>query len=668
MAAMFALLPAQATTYFVATNGSDANLGTTVGAPFLTIQHATGKLTPGDFCVIRGGTYHETITPATSGKSGAPITFTCYSNETVTIDAADPLTGWTAVSNGIYQAHAPFDMGTGFNEIFVDGAMIQEAQTPNYGTGDVMHPGFASVFINPNTPNVVTSTTFSGKPDNYWAGAWFIGGVAETAAWQTAHVISSTGDSITLDPTTETGAWWFIGNGTGHLWGLYSMLDSDNEWYLQTNTTGNTLYLRITGGADPTTHVVERKKHIWTVNYNGQNNIKVSGLNLWAGAVNLTGNSNLLESCNAQYLSHYMVITAGYLENGGLQQGGGVVVNGIQNEVRNCVIGNTAGSGVFTTGVSNIVTRNTIYNTDYSGTYAAAITLRGSADVVTFNTAFATGRDILRPEGIGSDIEFNDLSNPGLLDKDLGVIYSWGIIGLGVNNTPTRIAHNWIHDNNHPTPAPLVYLDNWDAFYEVDHNVIWNSGGDAGVRINPPDVGDKIYNNTIFNCAPVGANSLDTWGRDNPNPSFWTNDIDQYSSSNNLYFSGSPAAQLVNWSFRDFRLKTNAPAIDAGVAIPGMTDNYLGAAPDLGAYEFGALPWTAGVGSRLSLVVTNSGANVKLMASPDAAFYQLYAATNLTPPVAWSLVTNTPVVSPTLWSMTLPGTGNAPNYYRLQSQ
>jgi len=38
----------------------------------------------------------------------------------------------------------------------------------------------------------------------------------------------------------------------------------------------------------------------------------------------------------------------------------------------------------------------------------------------------------------------------------------------------------------------------------------------------------------------------------------------------------------------DLRLRKGAAAIDAGTALPNITDGYLGRAPDLGAYEFGA--------------------------------------------------------------------------------
>jgi hypothetical protein len=38
----------------------------------------------------------------------------------------------------------------------------------------------------------------------------------------------------------------------------------------------------------------------------------------------------------------------------------------------------------------------------------------------------------------------------------------------------------------------------------------------------------------------------------------------------------------------DFTLTSGSAAIDAGVALPGVNDNAIGNAPDLGAYEYGA--------------------------------------------------------------------------------
>ena len=44
---------------------------------------------------------------------------------------------------------------------------------------------------------------------------------------------------------------------------------------------------------------------------------------------------------------------------------------------------------------------------------------------------------------------------------------------------------------------------------------------------------------------------------------------------------------LVNPSGGDFTLLATSPNVDRGVLIPGINDDFIGSAPDLGAHEFG---------------------------------------------------------------------------------
>ena len=86
--AVFLCVPgvARAQTFYVATNGNDANPGT-LSAPWRTVQKAANTLTAGQTANIRGGTYAERVTFSRSGSAGSPITLKAYPGEKPIIDA-----------------------------------------------------------------------------------------------------------------------------------------------------------------------------------------------------------------------------------------------------------------------------------------------------------------------------------------------------------------------------------------------------------------------------------------------------------------------------------------------------------------------------------------------------------------------------------------------------
>ncbi|MBD3322466.1 MAG: carbohydrate-binding protein, partial [Chitinivibrionales bacterium] len=74
------------TTYYVsASEGDNSNAGTSVDAPFKTIQKAADLMVGGDICYIREGIYFEKIVPKNSGAAGHPVAFEAYQNEQVII-------------------------------------------------------------------------------------------------------------------------------------------------------------------------------------------------------------------------------------------------------------------------------------------------------------------------------------------------------------------------------------------------------------------------------------------------------------------------------------------------------------------------------------------------------------------------------------------------------
>jgi parallel beta-helix repeat protein len=81
------VMAASGTVYFVATTGSDSNLGTE-GLPWRTIQKAADTLVAGDTVYIKAGTYPERVVPQHSGTAGNPIVYAAYPGHTVTLDGA----------------------------------------------------------------------------------------------------------------------------------------------------------------------------------------------------------------------------------------------------------------------------------------------------------------------------------------------------------------------------------------------------------------------------------------------------------------------------------------------------------------------------------------------------------------------------------------------------
>jgi parallel beta-helix repeat protein len=106
MLALFVVLAPSAwsATYYVANSGNDANTGTTLTAPFKTIQKAMNKAVAGDTVYVRGGTYREEISVYSGGGSaGNYVNLFAYNNEVPVIKGSDLVTGWVKHSGNIWK-------------------------------------------------------------------------------------------------------------------------------------------------------------------------------------------------------------------------------------------------------------------------------------------------------------------------------------------------------------------------------------------------------------------------------------------------------------------------------------------------------------------------------------------------------------------------------------
>jgi hypothetical protein len=300
--------------------------------------------------------------------------------------------------------------------------MQHEARFPNFGTGGLLSPATTSVTMSRDTDvpnNTITSSTFSGKSNNFYANARFMGAFGGAWSWQNAVVTNSSGSTLTFDLATKSTPWWpgteswQSNTGIGFVYGLLNLLDADGEWHFAPSTS--LLSLRIAGGNDPTSRQVEIKRRNWCVNINGVDYITVRGIKTVGGAIKLNGVGNVLSDCDASYLSHFLTFSNGYKRDGGKAQGGGVILGGSGGAVRNCTISNTAGPGVYTSGTEHNITRNKIFNANYAGIFTGGVVLDGK---MYRGSGFAAGE--IGQMSIHFDGKPGHYGNLGALEKYTG--------------------------------------------------------------------------------------------------------------------------------------------------------------------------------------------------------------------------------------------------------
>ncbi len=615
-------------TLVVATTGLDSNPGT-LEKPFKTIQKCADVAQPGFTCAIRAGTYRETVHPKVSGSSSKRITFKSFPGEVALISGADVVTNWTVFQGSIQQASLPanLDLGIGKNQIFVDGRVMLEARYPNAGL-DLLHAklgGFKSptgsgttwTIAAPNVPANIVGANINILPGPMW--------VSETAtidsASSTAFTFSSPNGQMLERPSFDPKLYEPRDGNPYFIWGKLELLDSPGEWFIKNNT----LYLEPLN-ADLQAHKVEIKQRNLAFDLTDRSFITLQNLHVFAATIatgdpqnpkTTTSSNVILDGVHVRYPSHFTLVPQGQSWGFGLDTG--IMIYGSNHTIKNSSIAFSAGNGVVLDGTNHTLENNVIHDVDYGLTDAAAVFtgLYGSGSsghVIQNNTFYDAGRSVLVHRATTKlKILHNHLYNGGLLSNDLGLTYSFQSDGGG-----TEIAYNLVHDNFAPSESMGIYLDNGSKNYLIHHNIVWNVKG--ALNINLPTINNKIYNNTLLgwnesiNSGAPAITDCDSSNTDVMNNifnaplslgygfgSFSCTSPNGYPNlSSNLLDSTNP--KFMSLATNDFSLQANSSAIDTGKVIPGITDGFNGAAPDLGALEFGKPMFQAGANLQVPCV------------------------------------------------------------------
>jgi hypothetical protein len=121
---------AQATTYYVANDGNNANVGTDSGHPFAFSPGMVGcnstcagvRLAAGDSVLFnRGDTWRDTLTTSMSGVSGNPLNYGAYgTGANPIINGSTMLTFWTTESQGSFNAYYSTSMRSKSGSVLID--------------------------------------------------------------------------------------------------------------------------------------------------------------------------------------------------------------------------------------------------------------------------------------------------------------------------------------------------------------------------------------------------------------------------------------------------------------------------------------------------------------------------------------------------------------------
>jgi len=600
---------------YVAKNGNDANSGT-LTSPYLTLSKAAAVAVAGDTVYIREGTYEETLTPSRSGSAGNPIVFTSYQNESVVISAMQTVNGFTLDSGNIYKTTLDWDLG---QRMFVmnNNTVLDLARWPNNIDGDRFtlnslrseggsdrNSPKSGHLLNSKIPNLPWenggSLTFYGdRPGSGWLTWRFpISGSSNGRVNWTSTFPSNFDWIVSFHPPKDGGDFF--------LEGIKEALDYQNEWYF--NPTTKELFLQLPNGSAPVDGAIQVARRENTININRKNYIEIRNLAVYGGSIRMNGSNNKL----FQVSSFYGAMTRGSSARNFATDIAAVYVgfgNLSNNIIEKCEIAYGDASGIFENGNGTVIKNNYIH-----GNYDNPIRSRnGSNSKILNNTITRSGRDGINSINVNAEVAWNDVSHSNLIADDCALFYYSGpsnAANAAANPKNIEIHHNWFHDTEGRgklRKAAGIYLDTNPNSFSVHHNVVWNVEWTA-IQMNWNALDINVYNNTFmkakggtmgawhlagtqFQRVNVWNNIADEGRLDDPNTQENEGTFEEQSDKKNNLIS---KVGFVDYTGNDFLLTASSPAVNAGIAIPGITDNAIGL-PDVGAYELGVPAWKPGI-------------------------------------------------------------------------
>jgi len=462
-------------------------------------------MNPGDTCIIRGGTYRETVQPTRSGQPDKPIRFVAAEEEKVILDGTEPITGtWAQHSGNIYKTK----VAETFEQLFVDRKMMIEARWPNMR--------FEQLFDRSTWAKAGEGSRYGrmidpalAKTGIDWTGARATLNVSlQFFTWSRIVDQHNRGTNTLTYPknldwitdSVKTTQWE---DDYYYLSGKLEALDAPTEWFL--DEANGQLYLWAEDGKNPVARKVAYKKRDYAFDVSGCHYIEVRGFHFFATAFRFNNcNHCVIENCRLVFPSYSRKPCEGIQTPSDLEREQRCAsVVGEDNTVRRTVIAYASGSGLHVKGKSNMVENCIIHDVSWNGTVTeCALLVVGQGpgpggSVVRQSTFYNAGNAILVYLSGSHTIECNHIYSGGLLCKDVALLYTWLPPTAG-----SVVRYNWVHGchtegyiGRTGSGGIGIRGDMYTRGFTVHHNVVWDCGK-VGMNIRGDH--NRVFNNTIF--------------------------------------------------------------------------------------------------------------------------------------------------------------------------
>jgi len=611
-------------TRHVSPSGSDGNPGTS-SHPWRTLQQAALRLQPGDLCLVHAGIYRESVVISSGGTQSAPIRFQAVVPGTVIIHGGDLVEDeWQPHQGQIRRMRVSAPV----TQVFVDDQQQTWARWPNRNRDSLWdRNSWAESGAGSRYGRLIDPAISHTGID--WTGAVAVLNVAHQFCTWTRPVVScrldegAIGYAQNLVPLSgydqRTKEWE---DDRYYITGALAALDSAGEWYFDADE--DLLYFWPPDDGPVGDHRIAVKRRDLGFDIRDAAFVELHDLRFVGCTVQISGDNNVIAGCEFDY-----PVFAQHIDEPGFEHTvQTTLVRGSGNVLRHCRLSSANAAGLTILGTSNVVEDCTVNDACWDGSLKLpAITLtnpaaRSGSNSIRYCDVSNSGGPLIRHDGPGNIIEFCHLRDGGLCCKDVALLH-----GGSPRLEGTVLRYNWVHgchpySPNATRPGGLgIRGDDQTRGLTVHHNIVWDCGRD-GIIIK----GDfnEVHHNTVFDIGADGfAGNAVSLHREPEPKKPWVMQVDLLQEQNvhsraynnavtsftedrrgtpfperdgighNVVLSASEM-KLADPAALDFRPTADSPLVDSGIELSGFDVSFVGEAPDVGAYEFGANRWVPG--------------------------------------------------------------------------